>query len=160
MLYADPIERHQKSRIFRSRLAELQCAEWLETQGQKIVGLEALREGPDIETVSANRGVEAFEVKFVGTEDADFSMILRSIAKQPAARWVSPYTASNYLVFRTYEAAKQLRLAAGVTTAVLILEELAWSRFEMPLRDAWIDWQNPAFIGQDSDWDKFLKKQK
>jgi len=30
----------------------------------------------------------------------------------------------------------------------------------MPLLDAWIDWQKPDFIGQDPDWDKFLKKQR
>ena len=87
-------------------------------------------------------------------------MILRSLAGQSAAGWVSPYTASNYLVFRTYEAAKQLRSVVGVRTAVLIIEELAWSRFEMPLRGAWIDWRKPEFIGQATDWDKFLKKQK
>ncbi|HSF30987.1 MAG TPA: hypothetical protein VLK82_11020, partial [Candidatus Tectomicrobia bacterium] len=33
MYYTDPVERHQKSRIFFGRLAESQCAEWLESQG-------------------------------------------------------------------------------------------------------------------------------
>ena len=49
MLYPDPIERHQKSRMFLGRLVELQCAEWLELQGWTVSGLEALREGPDID---------------------------------------------------------------------------------------------------------------
>jgi len=30
----------------------------------------------------------------------------------------------------------------------------------MPLRNGWIDWRKPEFMGQDSDWDKFLNKQK
>lgn len=33
MFYRDPIERHQKFRIFMGRLVELQFAEWLESQG-------------------------------------------------------------------------------------------------------------------------------
>jgi hypothetical protein len=160
MLYPDPVERHQKARMFQSRLAELQCAEWLETQGHKVVGLEALTNGPDIETVSANLDRQVFEVKFIGTEDADLSTILLSIAGKRAADWVSPYTAANYLVFRTYEAAKQLESVVGGKTAVLIIDESAWWRFDMPLRDGWIDWRKPEFIGQDSDWDAFLNKQK
>src|SRR5207249_2856911 len=39
MLYADPVERHQKFRMFAGRLVELQCAEWLELQGWTVSGL-------------------------------------------------------------------------------------------------------------------------
>jgi len=49
MFYEDPLERHQKSRIFNGLVVELQFAEWLETLGWTIVGLEAFRDGPDIE---------------------------------------------------------------------------------------------------------------
>lgn len=80
MFYTDPVERNRKARMFQSRLAELRCAEWLETQGYKIVGLEAVAKGPDIVTVSANFDTEVFEVKFIGTEDTDFKTILLSIA--------------------------------------------------------------------------------
>lgn len=79
MLDADPIERHRLSRIFRGRLIELQFASWLESQSHTIVGLEAIREGPDIETLSESGQVSAFEVKFFGMEDRDFRVLLRSM---------------------------------------------------------------------------------
>ncbi len=37
MLYSDPIERHQKARMFSGRLVELQCAEWLELQDLNLI---------------------------------------------------------------------------------------------------------------------------
>ena len=47
----EPLERHRKWRIFHGHLVELQLAAWLEEQSYAITGLEALREGPDIEAV-------------------------------------------------------------------------------------------------------------
>lgn len=41
-----------------------------------------------------------------------------------------------------------------------MIDEPAWWRFDMPLRNGWIDWRKPEFLGQDSDWDTFLNKQK
>lgn len=47
---SDPLERHEKFRMFYGRVVELQCAEWLEKQDWGIYDLEAFREGgPDIE---------------------------------------------------------------------------------------------------------------
>lgn len=160
MLDTDPIERHRKSRIFRARLAELQCAEWLEKRGWTITGLEVLREGPDFEAISSKRLPSAFEVKFIGSQDDDFAMILRSIAGEPAGGWVSPYTAINYLIFRGYEAAKQLSGVYVSRIVVLIVEDLTWFRFRLPLKANWVDWANPKFIGNDPAWSDFLKKQR
>ena len=67
MRYETVIERHRKFRIFLSRLAELQFAEWLEGRAWKIIGLEALRTGPDIEAEMHDRIRGFFEVKFIGT---------------------------------------------------------------------------------------------
>lgn len=159
MLYADPIERHRKSRIFRSRVAELQFAEWLETRAGAVTGLEALREGPDIEVTFAEGSVTAFEVKFLGGEDEDFRMILQSVAGLPAGGPVSPYAAINYLLFRAYEAAKQFSITSVNRSVVLIVEDLTWWRFRIQLSNRWIDWANPRFIGQDPTWDEFLKEQ-
>lgn len=131
----DPIERHRKSRIFHSRLAELQCAEWLEAQGWVIEGLEALREGPDIEAASAEGAAAAFEVKLIGTEDVDFEMILRNIAGEAAGGPVSAYSGINYLLFRVYEAAKQLAGINSRRIAVVIVEDLTWWRFELQLKN-------------------------
>ena len=146
----ETIERHRKWRIFQGRLAELQCATWLEGQSYTIIGLDALREGPDIEAVSQCGVQSAFEVKFIGSEDTDFRMVLRSIAGQQSWDTVSPYTAINYLVFRAYEAAKQLQsIRARRTVAVLIIDNMAWWRFERQLKENWIDWENPEFVGLD-----------
>jgi hypothetical protein len=158
MLYTDPLERHRKSRIFRSRLAELQCAEWLQSRAWVIDALEALREGSDIEATAPDGVVSAFEVKFIGTQDEDFEMILRSV-DYPAATSVSPYAAINYLLFRVYEAAKQLVLVNRNRIAVVIVEDLTWWRFAVQLEEGWIDWSAPRFIGQDSDWGVFLTEQ-
>jgi hypothetical protein len=94
--------------MFLGRLAELQFAEWLEELGWKIVGLEALRTGSDIEAETHDAVRGGFEVKLIGTEDTDFKLILQSLAGKIVADSVSPYAAVNYLLFRVYEAAKQL----------------------------------------------------
>jgi hypothetical protein len=52
MFQSEPIERNRHYRTFRARIAELQFASFLETKGHTIVGLEAVREGPDIETIA------------------------------------------------------------------------------------------------------------
>src|SRR5437899_9324570 len=41
MYHPDVLVRHRRSRGFNGRIAELQCAEWLETRGWTVVGLEA-----------------------------------------------------------------------------------------------------------------------
>lgn len=159
MLYADPIERHEKARIFSGRLAELQCAEWLQLQGWTVSGLEALREGPDIEADANGGQTTAFEVKFIGTERDDFVTMLESLAGQAAGGPVSPYDAANYLLFRVYEAAKQLQRSAYNRIAVVVVEALTWWRFQIPLKYGWINWANPSFFFGHT-WEGFLSRQR
>ncbi len=160
MFYADPLERHQKYRMFAGRIAELQFAEWLETtQGWTIAGLEALREGPDVEARPAAGAVTAFEVKFIDTEDDDFKRVLRSLAEGPSVGWVSPYDAVNYLLLRAYEAAKQLARLEGPRVAVLIISGLTWWRFDWQLKNGWVDWSNPSFLYGSQSWERFLNEQ-
>lgn len=159
MHYSDPIERHQKFRIFFGRLVELQCAEWLESKGWTVSGLEAIQEGPDIEAYASDGPVTAFEVKFIGMEDVDFAITMKSLTGQPAATSVSPYVAANYLLFRAYEAAKQLQRITCDRIAVLVIDDLTWFRFELQIRDNWINWANPTFYSGDSAWEAFLARQ-
>jgi hypothetical protein len=159
MLCTDPVERHEKARMFSGRLVELQFAEWLELQGWTIYGLEALREGRDVEAYASDGQTTAFEVKFIGTENADFVTILESLAGQPAVGLVSPYNAANYLLFRVYEAAKQLQRSACKRIAVVVVEALTWVRFQVQLRDDWIKWANPSFFS-DHTWEGFLALQR
>jgi TPP-dependent pyruvate/acetoin dehydrogenase alpha subunit len=72
MLYSDPGKRHQHSRGFRGRLVELQYAEWLESQNHSILGMEAIRQGFDIEARSPDGVTTSYEVNFVGLEHRDF----------------------------------------------------------------------------------------
>ena len=157
----DPMERHRKFRSFWGRITELQFALWLETISYEITGLEALNGGPDIEACEPNGGQGAFELKFIGTEDSDFEMILRSISGAPEAYSISPYTAMNYLLFRAYEAAQQLRPYQGSKTAVAIIDAQTWWRFDVQLKYQWIDWRDPTFIGTDPDpqWATFIAGQ-
>ncbi|MGA2577455.1 MAG: hypothetical protein ABSH24_15660 [Bryobacteraceae bacterium] len=135
-----PLERHKKWRIFYGHLVELQFAAWLEEQGYAISGLEATNEkSPDVEAVSPAGVSSAFEVKFVGSQDADFEMQLKSLAGQPSCDTVSPYQAINFLAFRAYEAAKQLQRFHANRTAVLVIDRLTSGRFEPQLKEGWIN---------------------
>ena len=109
MQYDDPNERHRKSRAFFGKMAELQCAEWLESQGWTISGLEAYGAVHDIEPSRGDCGVTAFEVKYIGVEDNDFAKIVKSLTGQDAGGPVSPQAAANFVLFKTYDAAKQLQ---------------------------------------------------
>lgn len=158
--YADPTERHQKSRMFRGRVVELQYASWLEDNGHRINALEALGGSSDIVTVSPDGAETAVEVKFIGVEDGDFITLLEAIAVGPTASVVSPYAPLNYLLFRAYEAAKQLGKAAGRRIVTVIIDGVGWDRFQMQLEDGWIDWAKPHFMGEDAAWATFLDGQK
>jgi hypothetical protein len=125
----EPLERHRKWKIFYGRLVEFLFAAWLEEQSYTITGLEALREGSSgMEAVSPNGLRSAFEVKFIGSQDGDFEMQAKSLAGKPLWDSVSPYAAINYLTFRAYEAAKQLRKVSTNRTAILIVDDMTWGR--------------------------------
>lgn len=60
------------------------------------------------------------------------------------------------MLLRLYEAALQLRAAKGRKTAVVIIDELGWFRFEVQLWKNWINWENPAFVGNEEHWRPLL----
>lgn len=106
----DPIERNNKSKVYFGSFVELQCAEWLESQGWTISGLTAFGAKSDIIAYTDGEAKTAFEVKFIGREGEDFVLMLNSQSgTQPTGRWVSRYSSANFLLFRAYEAAKQLQ---------------------------------------------------
>lgn len=133
--------------MFSGRLAELQFAEWLETQGWVVADLEAWRKGPDVEAMSADGKTKvAFEVKLIGIEDDDFAAVADSLANKTSVRCVSPYEAVNYLLLRAYEAAKQLEHDSHKRIAVVVIENLTWDGFDLQLDDEWVDWPQPRFF--------------
>ena len=123
MLNADPHRRNRASSSFAGLIAELHLAECIETTREsRIVGLEALREGPDVEAQDGAGVTTAFEVKTLGIERNDFEMVLQSLANGPSGRAVSPRAAINYMLFRVYEAAKQLERFGGRRIAVAVFD--------------------------------------
>lgn len=72
---------------------------------------------------------------------------------------VSPYDAADYILFRVYEAAKQLQGIGCDRTAVVVVEGQTWFRFQLQLSDGWIDWANPRFFSADVG-EGFLAKQR
>ena len=78
------------------------------------------------------------------------------MAGLPAGGFVCPYRAINYLLFRVYEAAHQLKTAIGSRCVVIVIDELAWHRFQVQIKENWIDWVCPHFINPDGVWNEFL----
>lgn len=142
MLNPDPGERNRLSRMFRGRLIELQYAAWLEDDDHSITGLEAIRHGPDIEARSPDGVDTSYEVKFIGMEDTDFQILLDSMQSGPSGGAISPYQPVNYLIFRVYEASLQLASAIGERVVVIVIDDMAWFRFDMQLGHGWVDWNN------------------
>jgi hypothetical protein len=159
MYRSEPLDRHRQFRMFMGRLVELQVAEWLHDEGWAIAGLEAIRKGPDIEATTPEGDTAAFEVKFIGAEDADFSQIVRAISGESAIESVSPQTAANCLLFRAFEAAKQLAATLERRICVLVVDDLAWWRFDGVVEHDWIDWSAPRFLEADELWVRFLAAQ-
>lgn len=160
----NPLRRHQKARIFMGKLIELIYAHWLENNGFKIINMEAWNQGmPDIISTKGN-AKHVFEVKYIGLEDDDFLNLVKSINGQTTAHSISPYTPANFLLLRVYEAAKQLEKyqQSGNKNVVVVFDEIAWQRFQIPLNDNYVDfWKEPNFLpAGDSKWDDFYSREK
>jgi hypothetical protein len=99
-------------------------------------------------------------VKFFGQEDQDFLVLLNAMQNGPSGGAISLPEPVNYLLFRVYEAARQLRQATGKRTAIVVIDEIGWHRFDMQLKHDWIDWTNPQFLGHSCEWERLLSLQK
>jgi len=154
------IERNRKSRIYIGKLTELILADWLEEQGWRITNLEALGGQADIETVSPQKNDHAIEVKYVGYEDENFLSVVESLSGKAKAYTTSPYAASDFLLFKVYGAAKQLFNSAKTRIAFLAISNMTWDFVDIQLSEDWMNWQSPRFFNNDTDWKKFLEKNK
>ena len=160
MLEKNIVDRHKKERIFLGKLTELRCAEWIEEQGWRITNLEALGGSADIEAISPDDIECGIEVKYIGQEDGNFLAIVESLSGRGGARTSSPYVASDFFLFKAYEAAKQLQGCAKTRIAFLVINEMAWDFLKIPLRNKWIQWKSPGFFNKDPEWQNFLQQQK
>jgi hypothetical protein len=158
----DPLKRHRNSKGYLGRLSELLVAEWAEnTENVRITGLEATGKDHDILTVSTDGSAGAIEVKFIGTMDSTFEKML---AMKIFGGAVDVPTASDFLLTRIYEAAKQLADYQHRKTVVIVIDEMAWHYgFDAALSPTFgfiADLRNPKLQSKDAVWLKYLRDQK
>jgi len=152
--------RHQIGRGYLGKLTELLCAEWIEEQGWEISNLAALGGNIDIEAKSPDDVDCAIEVKYVGQEDEIFLTTVKSLSGRGGVSTSSLYVASNFLLFRVYEAAKQLEKCNKFRIAILVISNMTWGFVDIPLNENWMCWQSPRFLNGDPDWNQFLKEKR
>lgn len=156
----DEVKRHERFRQFFGKIVELQLARWIADRDFHITALEALGGVADIVAESPARGACSFEVKYIGQETKDFREVVRSLAGEPSAGAISPYSAANYLLFRVYEAARRLQGCEGTAVVAVVIDALSWHRFNVPLKGGWVHWDTPAFLQAPAEWDQFLLTQR
>jgi hypothetical protein len=70
------------------------------------------------------------------------------------------YPAINYLLFRVFEASRQLGRVSRPRVAAIVVEDLTWWRFGVQLRSEWINWAEPRFQPGDPGWEAFIEGQR
>jgi hypothetical protein len=123
------------------KLVELLFVEHLEGRGERIVALEAVeRTGPDIVTERDGKR-RSFEVKYLGRDDDGFTAIVESLKSGPKVQCGDLKGSINYVVFRVYEAAKQLRATpADGRKVAFVIDDQTLHTVELQLRREWIKW--------------------
>lgn len=158
----DPVQRHERFRRFFGKVVELQVAAWLAAAGWTISELEALGAQADIVAEREGSGRWHVDVKYIGQHTGDFVEIVASLAGDGIS--VGPkslYGSINYLLFRVFEGARSLARANGRGFVVVVIDDLAWPTFDVPVVNRWIDWDKPAFIQTDeTEWNVFLVEQR
>ena len=160
MFETDEVERHRKSKSFQGRIVELQTAEWLENQSWQINNLEALGASVDIEGIRPLSHNAVVEVKFIGQRDEEFEQVVKALTGLPAGGVGPTHLGYNYLIFRVYEAAFKLKEMTKRRIAIVVIDNLAWTFFHIPLRYGWIDWKQPVFFDVGEEWNSFLQEKK
>lgn len=159
---ADSSERHKKLRIWMGRMAELKVAEWIEENGWKIEEMEAWGGKSDIKANSPDNKETLIEVKYIGQEDEDFKHLVAHLAGGADTQLLNPYVAFNYVLFRIFEAAYQLRKnmdsANSQKEVALVISATTWDLMKIQLK--WMPDDNiyrffEEEVGQDIDWCNF-----
>ena len=149
----DTFDRFRGARGFNGKLAELITSSWIECQqGWKIKNLEALGGLFDIEAISPQGINSAIEVKYIGEEDWQFELTLKSPESGEALSAVasSDYPGYNYILFRTYEAAKQLENFSGDRYVFIVISNLTLVNSGMAIECNWI--RHPLHFFEFSKW--------
>ncbi len=154
-------KRYELHRIFRRRWIELCFAAWLLDNGWKLEGLEAYGGSFDVEASESESSRAAFEIKYLAEQELSFEIGVAA-AVSPERVAVDPlpvYSPIDYLLFRLFEAAKQLERSPSRRIVVAITEDYETS-FRIPLSDSWVNWTHPALFLRDSVIAKFIERKK
>ncbi len=157
VLKAEEILRYRAARLFESRVAELQFAQWIESQRWTISNLELYGGQFDVEGIDPNGEETSFEIKFLAQREVLFECNMASFVR-PQAASLGVYSPVDYLLFRLYEAARQLVDTPKHRIAVAVITDYEIS-YEIPLSEGWIDWGNPVFLRRDPEIQGFLDGQ-
>jgi hypothetical protein len=160
MYNENALERHQQARRFLGKVIELMMAYWLEQQNWVVIKLAALGENADIIAEDPKGLIHAIEVKYIGQKDDVFCSVLASLSGGDGGGSESLYDAADYLVFRVYEAAKQLEKLKRIRTVLLVISNTWWGFVSTQIREGWINWESPSFFNHTNDWKSFVKEQK
>lgn len=137
----EDVERHRRSKSFMGKLVELLYIEYLESQGHKVVALDAVERGPSDAALERDGKRQSLEVKYLGVDDDGFEAIVKSVREGPAPHVGDLYGSINFVVFRIYEAAKQLQPTAKEGRGVaFVIDNQTLHTVEMQLTNKWIDW--------------------
>lgn len=160
MYKENALERHQQARRFLGKVIELMMAYWLEQQNWVVIKLAALGENADIIAEDPKGLIHAIEVKYIGQKDDVFRSVLASLSSGDGGGSESLYDAADYLVFRVYEAAKQLEELKRIRTVLLVISNTWWGFVSTQIREGWINWESPSFFSHTNYWKSFVKEQK
>ena len=153
----DETSRYRAARLLFSRIAELSLANWLELAQWKIIDMELYGGDFDISARDPSGTTVDFEVKFLAQREAIFELNVASF-RNPVAQSIARYSPLDYLTFRVYEAARQIRHSAKKRIVAAVVTDYALS-YQIPLSDGWLNWSQPKFLRLDSEIDEFLAKQ-
>jgi hypothetical protein len=162
MLKKTPLERHKEARGFNGKLAELISSSWIESQGWKIMNLEALGGLFDIEAISPQGKCCAIEVKYIGEEDCRFEESIKSLMSGEAVSGgLNHYDGYNFILFKAYEATKQLSNFKGDRYVFIVISNLDWGFLDIAIKDNWLQQYPSKFTDlASSKWENFLSKKK
>jgi len=131
----------------------------MSARGWRVTGLAALGADVDIAAVSPAEQAYGFEVKYVGHATSEFLVEVDALANPAGGGGAVSMVndAANYLLFRVYEAAKQLQNYGQRNGVAVAIEQRTWARLQ---RNAAVSWEAPAFLGASDRWNAFLERQR
>ena len=158
MFKKDAKQRFRAAAKFQGRLWELQFVSWLHHEGWRIESLEAHGGPADVVATCPAGKSFTFEVKYLGKDEILFDLDVKALSGSGhSGDWISVYSPIDYMLFRVFEAARQLAFSGSPIVVVLILAEYD-TYFVIPISEHWIDWRNPKFFRKEVDIEDFLIK--